>query len=681
VGPKVAERLTKLGVRTLGDLLCLLPQRYEDRTAIRAIGTLAVGEKALVEGVIELSEVAYRRRRSLLARLGDGTGAITLRFFYFNKSVEQALARGQRVRCYGEVRSGPAGFEMVHPEHRAVRPDDDEPSDRLTPVYPTTEGLYQQTVRRIVDRALAALEHETIDDYLAPVLAAHSLDGAPWPTLAAALGYLHSPPRDAETGLVLSGRHPCSRRIALEELVAQRLSLRRSAAATRSERARPLPTPAARLDAFRASLPFALTQAQQAALDEILADLSRATPMNRLLQGDVGSGKTVVAAMATLVAAAAGCQTAVMAPTELLAEQHFASFERWLRPLDIEVAALIGAQPARARAATLAAVADGRAAVVVGTHALFQESVEFLQLALVIVDEQHRFGVEQRRRLKQKGSVDARVPHQLIMTATPIPRTLAMTAYADLDCSVIGELPPGRQPVQTVVLPEQRRIELITRVAAHCAAGQQAYWVCPLIEESELVDSRAASALHGELAEALPNARIGLIHGRMKAAEKDAVMRAFKAAELELLVATTVIEVGVDVPNATLMVVENAERMGLAQLHQLRGRVGRGAKASTCVLLYRSPLSELARERLQVLRATNDGFAVAQKDLELRGPGEVLGTRQTGIMQLRVADLLRDADLLPQVIEVSEQLLATAPDSVEPLIRRWIRGETEYAKV
>jgi ATP-dependent DNA helicase RecG len=681
VGPKVAERLARLGVRTLGDLLCLLPQRYEDRTAIKAIGTLALGEKALVEGVVELSEVAYRRRRSLLARLADGTGAITLRFFYFNKSVEQALARGQRVRCYGEVRSGPAGLEMVHPEHRAVRPDDDEPSDRLTPVYPTTEGLYQQTVRRIVDRALAALEHDTLEDYLAPVLASHSLDGAPWPTLAAALSYLHSPPRDAETGLVLSGRHPCSRRIALEELVAQRLSLRRSAAATRSERARPLPTPAARLDAFRASLPFALTQAQQAALDEILADLSRATPMNRLLQGDVGSGKTVVAAMATLVAAAAGCQTAVMAPTELLAEQHFASFERWLRPLDIEVAALIGAQPARARAATLAAVADGRAAVVVGTHALFQESVEFLQLALVIVDEQHRFGVEQRRRLKQKGSVDARVPHQLIMTATPIPRTLAMTAYADLDCSVIGELPPGRQPVQTVVLPEQRRIELITRVAAHCAAGQQAYWVCPLIEESELVDSRAASALHGELAEALPNARIGLIHGRMKAAEKDAVMRAFKAAELELLVATTVIEVGVDVPNATLMVVENAERMGLAQLHQLRGRVGRGAKASTCVLLYRSPLSELARERLQVLRATNDGFAVAQKDLELRGPGEVLGTRQTGIMQLRVADLLRDADLLPQVIEVSEQLLATAPDSVEPLIRRWIRGETEYAKV
>ena len=515
----------------------------------------------------------------------------------------------------------------------------------------------------------------------APALASRQLAGAPWPSLANALHYLHAPPRDAATELLHSGRHPCTRRIALEELIAQRLSLRRAAASNSTERARPLPVPAARLEAFHAALPFALTRAQQTAFDEIVADLGRSVPMNRLLQGDVGSGKTVVAALAALVAASADCQTAVMAPTELLAEQHYSSFERWLAPLGIRVAALIGAQPARSRAATLAAVADGRAAVVVGTHALFQESVEFRQLALVIVDEQHRFGVEQRRRLKQKGTDDVRVPHQLIMTATPIPRTLAMTAYADLDCSVIGELPPGRKPVQTVVLPEQRRVELVERVAAHCADGQQAYWVCPLIEESELVDSRAASALERELREALPSTRIGLIHGRMKSAEKDVVMRAFKAAELDLLVATTVIEVGVDVPNATLMVVENAERMGLAQLHQLRGRVGRGAKASTCVLLYRPPLSELARERLRVLRGTNDGFAVAQKDLELRGPGEVLGTRQTGVMQLRVADLLRDADLLPQVIELSDWLLATAPASAAALIRRWIRGEAEYAKV
>jgi ATP-dependent DNA helicase RecG len=662
-------------------LLCLVPQRYEDRTAIKPIGSLVVGDKALVEGVVELSEVAYRRRRSLLARVADGTGSITLRFFYFNKSVEHALARGRRVRCYGEVRSGPKGLEMVHPEHRAVTAEEAEPSDRLTPVYPTTEGLHQQMLRRIVARAVSALEHETLEDYLAPALEAQETAGKPWPSLTTALTYLHSPPRDAATELLLSGRHPCARRIALEELVAQRLSLRRAAATTRTERARPLPAPRERLAAFRAALPFDLTQAQDAAFEEILADLERDTPMHRLLQGDVGSGKTVVAAMAALVGAAAGCQTAVMAPTELLAEQHLVSFERWLKPLGVEVAALIGAQPARARAATLAAVADGSAAVVVGTHALFQQSVEFSRLALVIVDEQHRFGVEQRRLLKQKGTDDERVPHQLIMTATPIPRTLAMTAYADLDCSVIGELPPGRQPVQTVVMPEERRAELVLRVAAQCAAGQQAYWVCPLIEESELVDSRAASAFERELAVALPDVRLGLIHGRMKTAEKDAVMRAFKVGELDLLVATTVIEVGVDVPNATLMVVENAERMGLAQLHQLRGRVGRGAKAATCVLLYRAPLSELARQRLGVLRETNDGFVVAQKDLELRGPGEVLGTRQTGIMPLKIADLLRDADLLPLVIDLSDRLLATEPESVDALIRRWIRGEAEYAKV
>jgi ATP-dependent DNA helicase RecG len=681
VGPKLAERLAKLGVRSVGDLLCLLPQRYEDRTALRAIGSLTVGEKVLVEGTIELSEVAIRRRRSLLCRLADGTGAITLRFFYFNRSQQQALARGQRVRCYGEVRSGPAGLEMVHPEHRAVGAEEIEPSDHLTPVYPTTEGLYQQTVRRLVEQALHALDRERLEDHLGPALASRDLAGEPWPSLTAALRYLHTPPRDAATQQLLAGRHPCSRRIALEELVAQRLSLRRSAADVRKERARPLPTPADRLAAFSAALPFALTSAQRCALDEILADLGKSVPMNRLLQGDVGSGKTVIAALAALVAAAAGCQTAVMAPTELLAEQHLASFQRWLQPLGVSVTALLGGQPARMRNAALAAVADGSAAVVVGTHALFQQSVAFRQLALVIVDEQHRFGVEQRRLLKQKGEHDAHVPHQLIMTATPIPRTLAMTAYADLDCSVIAELPPGRKPVKTIVLPEQRRIELVERVAAHCTTGQQAYWVCPLIEESELVDSRAASALERELAAALPQLRIGLIHGRMKPADKELVMRAFKAAALDLLVATTVIEVGVDVPSATLMVVENAERMGLAQLHQLRGRVGRGAQASTCVLLYRPPLSELARERLAVLRATNDGFAVAQKDLELRGPGEVLGTRQTGVMQLRVADLLRDADLLPAVIELSEQLLATAPASVEALIRRWVRGETDYAKV
>ena len=677
----MAERLAKLGVRQIGDLLCLLPQRYEDRTALRALGSLAVGDKVLVEGVIELADVTVRRRRSLLCRLADGSGALTLRFFHFTRGQQQSLVRGARVRCFGEVRSGPAGLEMVHPEHRVVRPDEPEPAAQLTPVYPTTEGLHQQTLRKLIEQALARLTLEPLTDYLAELLRARPLGEEGWPTLDAALVYLHAPPRDASTTALLTGRHPCSRRIAVEELIAQRLSLRRSAAAVRTERAYPLPEPAALLTQFRTSLPFALTAAQQHAFGEVLADLGSSVPMNRLLQGDVGSGKTVVAALAAVVAAAAQCQTAVMAPTELLAEQHFASFERWLAPLGIGVMPLIGSQPARTRAATLASIADGRATVVVGTHALFQESVVFQRLSLVIVDEQHRFGVQQRLALKQKGAHESRVPHQLIMTATPIPRTLAMTAYADLDCSVIDELPPGRQPVKTVVLAERRRVELIERVAAHCVTGQQAYWVCPLIEESELIDSRAASALEKELVAALPQLRIGLIHGRMKPAEKDSVMRAFKGATLDLLVATTVIEVGVDVPNATLMVVENAERMGLAQLHQLRGRVGRGQQASSCVLLYQPPLSPLARERLQVLRSTNDGFEVAQKDLQLRGPGEVLGTRQTGVMQLRVADLLRDADLLPTVIEVSEQLLAERPESVEPVIRRWVRGAAEYAKV
>jgi ATP-dependent DNA helicase RecG len=677
----VAERLAKLGVRRIGDLLCLLPQRYEDRTALKPIGSLAVGDMALIEGAVELSELVVRRRRSLLCRLSDGTGAVTLRFFHFARSQQQAFARGTRLRCYGEVRAGPAGLELVHPEHRIVRADEPEPAESLTPVYPTTEGLHQQTLRRLVERALALLEREPLTDFLEPLLATGAHSEVGWPGLAAALVYLHTPPRDAATDLLLTGRHPCSRRIALEELIAQRLSLRRSAAVARTEHAYPLPAAEAELAKFRAALPFALTAAQQRAFAEVVADLAASVPMNRLLQGDVGSGKTVVAAMAAVIAAGAGFQTAVMAPTELLAEQHFASFDRWLTPLGIAVMPLLGSQPARTRAGALAAIADGRATVVVGTHALFQESVEFAKLALVIVDEQHRFGVEQRLKLKQKGAQGARVPHQLIMTATPIPRTLAMTAYADLDYSVIDELPPGRQPVKTVVLPEQRRAELVERVAVHCATGQQAYWVCPLIEESELVDSQAATALERELAAALPKVRIGLVHGRMKSAEKDAVMRAFKSGALDLLVATTVIEVGVDVPNATLMVVENAERMGLAQLHQLRGRVGRGHQASTCVLLYKAPLSALARERLNVLRATNDGFEVAQKDLQLRGPGEVLGTRQTGIEQLRVADLLRDADLLPTVIELSEQLLATQPQAVAPLIRRWIRGAAEYAQV
>jgi ATP-dependent DNA helicase RecG len=683
-------------VRTIGDLLCLLPQRYEDRTAIASIGALVPGEKALIEGTVELAEVAIRRRRSLLCRVADGTGAVTLRFFHFTRSQQETLARGTRVRCYGEVRAGPTGLEMVHPETRALTAAEAAPDTTLTPVYPSTEGLHQALLRRLVARALAVLERQPLVDYLGDLLDAgrgasaarnrgaalsDAESDAESPALSAALELLHRPPQDSATTLLATGRHPAQRRIALEELVAQRLSLRASADAIRTERSWPLPEPRAELARFRSALPFPLTRAQQRAFAEIVEDLGRETPMNRLLQGDVGSGKTVVAALAALVAASAGMQTAVMAPTELLAEQHAASFGRWLGALEIGVATLLGSQTARERAASLEAITEGRAAVAIGTHALFQEGVAFDRLALVIVDEQHRFGVQQRLKLKRKGEREARTPHQLIMTATPIPRTLAMTAYADLDCSVIDELPPGRQPVLTSVLPESRRVELVERVAAHCAAGRQAYWVCPLIDESEAVESSAASALVEELRAALPKARVGLIHGRMRATDKEATMRAFKAAELDLLVATTVIEVGVDVPNASLMIVENAERMGLAQLHQLRGRVGRGTAASHCVLLYKPPLGALARERLGVLRETTDGFVVAQKDLDLRGPGEVLGTRQTGVQQLRVADLVRDADLLPRVIELSDELLERHPERVAPLIRRWSRGATQFAKV
>lgn len=675
VGPRLSEKLARIGVGTLGDVLCLLPLRYEDRTQVRALGTLRPGEKVLIEGRIELSEVAFRRRRSLLVRLADGTGTLTLRFFHFSNAQHAGLGRGVRLRCFGEVRAGPTGLEMVHPEYQAVGDDGAAAQTTLTPVYPSTEGLHQQRLRRLVDQVLERLEDEPLPDLLGDLLAEDS------PPINEALAFLHRPPRGTDIATLVSGRHVCQRRVALEELVAHRLSLRKTAGEHEAEHAFAMPAGHAALRRLREALPFELTAGQEAALAEIMADMAEPRPMHRLLQGDVGSGKTVVAAFAAVLAAASGHQVAVMAPTELLAEQHLATLGHWLEPLGIAVSGLSGSLGAALRARTLEAVATGTADVVVGTHALFQESVRFARLALVVVDEQHRFGVHQRLSLRKKGERGERSPHQLIMTATPIPRTLAMTAYADLDCSVIDGLPAGRQPVATVVMPERRRSELVARMAAHCAGGQQAYWVCPLIEESELVESSAALELERELAEALPELAIAAIHGRMKPADKERIMAAFKGRAIDLLVATTVIEVGVDVPNATLMIVENSERMGLAQLHQLRGRVGRGREASTCVLLYKPPLSSLARERLDVLRSTNDGFKVAEKDLELRGPGEVLGTRQTGVLDMRVADLARDADLLPEVIRVSEALLERHPERVEPLLARWIRSGVEYAKV
>jgi len=675
IGPRVGERLAHLGVHTVADLLCLLPIRYEDRTELRPLGSLRPGEKVLVEGKIELVEVIYRGRRAMLCRISDGTGAITLRFFHFSRAQQNNLVRGATLRCFGEVRAGPTGREMVHPEYRLVGPDTEPPSEVLTPVYPTTEGLHQQRLRSLAAQALDVLEQAPLTDYLADRLPEDS------PRLAEALKFLHGPPQGTELESLSSRRHPCQLRIALEELVAQRLSLLRINLDRQREQATALTDDGKLVSAFRSRLPFVLTGAQDRVLAAILKDLQRDAPMHRLLQGDVGSGKTVVAAAAAIVAAANGLQTAVMAPTELLAEQHDANFRAWLEPLGISVAYLTGSVLGAARAEQLGQIAAGDAQVIVGTHALFQQEVRFQHLALVVVDEQHRFGVDQRLELKLKGKDGTHVPHQLVMTATPIPRTLAMTAYADLDCSIIDELPPGRQPVRTVVMPESKRPQLVQRVLAHCQRGEQAYWVCPLIEESEVVDSQAAEQVEQELKAALPELRIALLHGRMKSSAKELVMRSFKAGELDLLVATTVIEVGVDVPNATLMVIDNSERMGLAQLHQLRGRVGRGAAASSCVLLYKSPLSALARERLGVMRDTADGFKVAQKDLELRGPGEVLGTRQTGVMQLKIADLVRDAHLLPEVIRVSDELVEKYPQRVEPLIRRWLSGQAHYAKV
>lgn len=681
VGPAAEERLLRLGISRPLDLLFLLPQRYEDRTRLTPLGALRPGQRAVVEGVIAVADVAYRQRRSLLVRITDHTGQLTLRFFHFSRAQQNNLAAGMRLRCYGEVRPGPLGHEMVHPEYRVLQPDQSAPlEDRLTPVYPTVEGLAQFRIRDLTDQVLSRFLGT-----LADALPAGETSRLGLPSLREALQFVHRPPAGADLQLLSSGLHPCQRRLALEEMLAHHLSLRQIREHAREDRAIALPAtlPAAvnLRERFSRSLGFTLTRGQLAALADIDTDLGLPHPMMRLVQGDVGCGKTVVAGAAALSAVAHGHQVAIMAPTELLAEQHRNTFQRWFEPLGINVVWLSGSLRKRAREQAYAAAADGSAQVLVGTHALFQSGLCYRSLALVIVDEQHRFGVHQRLQLMDKGASDSIRPHQLVMTATPIPRTLAMTLYADLDTSVIRELPPGRQPVTTIALPERRRAEVVTRVRDACRAGAQAYWVCPLIEESEHLASQAAEPTAAALAEALPEIRIGLIHGRMSSTEKERVMKAFVTGQLQLLVATTVIEVGVDVASASLMIIENAERLGLSQLHQLRGRVGRGRDSSACVLLYRSPLAEMARARLEVLRATNDGFEVAQRDLELRGPGEVLGTRQTGLMQLRVADLVRDADLAPTVQQIARELLAAGSPAVEELRHRWIGAGDRYGAV
>jgi ATP-dependent DNA helicase RecG len=677
VGAALAARLERLGVRRVADLLFVLPLRYEDRTRVSPIGALTPGTRAAVEGEIQLTEVTFRRRRQLLTRIADGSGMLTLRFFYFSSSQQHNLARGTRLRAFGEVRRGPLGLEMVHPEYRRLTGAAAPLEETLTPIYPSTEGVPQGRLRGLIAEALRQLDGCGLPDLLPAGLSVPR----GLPSLRQALSYLHAPPREAQLAELASGRHPAQRRLAFEELLAHQLALKLRKRALKTDPAPPLPDGGGLERRFLERLPFALTRAQSRALTEADADLASAVPMVRLLQGDVGCGKTVVAAAAAARAAGSGLQAALMAPTELLAEQHWRAFHEWFKPLGETVALLSGALPARARRSACAAIAAGDIRVVVGTHALFQEGIDFARLALVIVDEQHRFGVQQRLKLAEKGQKHGRLPHQLIMTATPIPRTLAMTAYADLDISVIDELPPGRTPVQTVVVSEQRRTEVVARIVAACAAGRQVYWVCPLIDESDELRAQAAEETAAQLRAALPGVRVGLVHGRLPGGAKDQAMLAFKAGRTQLLVATTVIEVGVDVPNATLMVIENAERMGLAQLHQLRGRVGRGSEASSCVLLYRAPLSALARERLRVIREASDGFEIARRDLELRGPGELLGTRQTGLAQLRVADLMRDADLLPRVQEAAEALLAFHPANIAPLAERWIGAGERYGGV
>ncbi len=678
VGPALADKLQKLGIYRVEDLLFLLPLRYEDRTRLTRLGSVRPGTSAMVTGEVLLAEVVFRGRRSLLVRIGDGSGQLTLRFFYFSRQQQAQFKTGVSVGCYGEVRTGALGLEMVHPEYRILRSG--EPpvtSNALTPVYPATEGVQQGRLRNLITQALARMKAAPPEELLPQDV----LDRYHMPSITDALLYLHHPPTDADLDSMASGRHPCQQRLAFEELLAHYISLRNLRVAALRESAPSLIDNRKLASAFISSLPFSLTKAQQRVIGEITEDLRTPHPMMRLVQGDVGSGKTIVAAIACLYAVSSGVQAAVMAPTELLAEQHWQNFTAWFADLGISPAWLSGSQKQSDRKRSLAAIADGSAQLVIGTHALFQEGVEFDNLALIVIDEQHRFGVHQRVALRNKGEANGGQPHQLVMTATPIPRTLAMAAYADLDTSVIDEMPPGRQPVQTIALPDTRRGDVVARVRRACEEGHQAYWVCPLIEESDVLDYQAAEVSYEMLKEALPSLHIGLVHGRMNANEKDEVMRRFKNGEIEVLVATTVIEVGVDVPNASLMIVENAERMGLSQLHQLRGRVGRGAAQSHCVLMYRQPLGQLAKSRLAVLRDTNDGFVVAQRDLELRGPGELLGTRQTGLPQYRVADLLRDAQLMPGVQQAAESISRSTPQLAIAIVRRWAGDAGQYGKV
>jgi len=672
VGPSMEERLARCGIHTIQDLLFHLPYRYQDRTRITPIIQSRVGDHAVIHGKITQAVLRPGRKASLVCTLADNTGEIRLRFFHFNSFQRQQLQPGTEWRCFGEVRFSSQGKEMVHPEYQPVIEGQVlEVDDHLTPLYPSTAGLQQRRWQRLTEQALELLHSQAgLTDYLHE----QSLPDS-WPDLVSALQFIHRPPPDAPVQQLLDGRHPAQQRLAFEELLAQQLAVRRVRLSIQDHQAVSIPPSTKTVPQLIKNLPFALTNAQQRVLQDIQQDLALPKPMLRLVQGDVGSGKTIVAALAALQVIEAGFQVALMAPTEILAEQHFQQFQQWFSALQIPVGWLSGKVKAKDRREVLTGLAAGDLPIVIGTHALFQEDVIFDKLALAIIDEQHRFGVQQRLALREKGALS----HQLIMTATPIPRTLAMTAYADLDISTIDELPPGRQPIKTVIISNDRRDDVIQRLRDACRSGRQAYWVCTLIEESEVLQCQAAEKTAEFLQNTLTDLKIGLVHGRLSSIEKAAVMHAFATNEIQLLVATTVIEVGVNVPNSTLMVIENPERLGLAQLHQLRGRVGRGSEASFCLLLYQSPLSYTSKSRLQILRDTTDGFIIARHDLELRGPGEVLGTCQTGLAKLRIADLLRDQALLPEVQRVSAEIEKNTPDLIDRIIQRWLGDSEKYA--
>ena len=672
VGPKVFEKLNAMGLRTIEDMLFHFPLRYQDKTRLTAIGELREGMDAVVRGTIRASGIARGRRPTLIVKVDDGTGLITLRFFHFRRAQALQLKVGETITLFGQPRLVGGQPEFAHPEYH-VGDREAELEDALTPVYPTTEGMGQSTLRNLARQALTYLAQHPPDDLLAGQLP----DG---PTMADAIALLHQPPAGVDTQAILDGRHPAQLRLASEELTAHQISMLSRRARTLEMRASSAINKSTLATAIVNALPFTLTNAQARVCKEIIEDLKKPTPMLRLLQGDVGSGKTLVAAISAAHMVEAGHQVALMAPTELLSEQHFRGFHQWFAPLGVKVLWLTGQIKGRARREAVAAVEQGEVDIVVGTHALFQDHVSFASLGLVLVDEQHRFGVNQRLSLTRRGKDDT-TPHQLTMTATPIPRTLSMVAYADLDCSVIDELPPGRKPITTVLIDTARRQQVIDRVGAACREGRQAYWVCALIEESDALQANAAEIAAAQLSETLSDLKVGLLHGRLSADEKAEMMAAFAGNSIDILVATTVIEVGVDVPNASMMIIENAERFGLAQLHQLRGRVGRGAIESHCLLMYQSPLSQTAKQRLAVMRESQDGFVIAEKDLTIRGPGEVLGTRQTGLSSFRVARLPEHSSLLESAQNIAEKLVRSDPKRAEQVESRWTRAREAFAHV